>query len=368
MYYLFAEASTAIDPTKFTEDITLQQNKAAAALDLLWKNVIIDGGAFKGMAQAGAFVALFTLAFFMFYLMKSWTSNQYDTPISELVWPLIVALLLAGNGKFAGEMALSFRNVMNIQIQKVQISMTDTDAVKKKITAVATTQDGIQEITTLYEGCKTTNDPGSYQQCLRVLNALIEENRSKNPTAAFFKNLGDVVTADIAAIQAAVADPQEAFQKSLVNTGVSVMRAANMPGLILLKPIISGLAYLYQWLMELSMLATALLLPMALAVSLMPEHKAIFAWLTAMLSIANAKLCYIVITAWGAEAMLTDPSQDFIYLMFCGLGAPMFSLILASGGGLAMYSAFTDILSVAASAGVEAAGAGIQAVIPMFKK
>lgn len=376
MYLALAQVETLLDfdPIKFQSDVGVQQGKAAVALDQLWTNVISNGGAWKGMSQAGAFVAVFTLALFMFYLMKSWTSNEYDTPISELVWPLIVALLLANSGKFAAEMALGFRGVINIQIANVQRSMTNTDEVNKKIADTTATQAGLQEINALYDKCKTTSDPVEYNSCLASLKTLVDDKNSKIPGAAIFKSIQQKVDSSISTLNAIAADPGgvpgaigEAVNKSVVTIGTGLLRTAGAPGLLLLKPIVSGLAYLYQWLMELAMLATALLLPMALAVSLMPEHKAIYAWLTAMLSIANAKLCYIVIVAWGAEAMLTDPSQDFIFLMFTGLGAPLFSLVLASGGGLAMYSAFTDVLSVAASAGVQAVGSGVKMMLPVPK-
>lgn len=369
MYLALAqvEALLDFDPIKFQSDVGVQQGKAAVALDQLWTNVISNGGAWKGMSQAGAFVAVFTLALFMFYLMKSWTSNEYDTPISELVWPLIVALLLANSGKFAAEMALGFRGVINIQIANVQRSMTNTDEVNKKIADTTATQAGLQEINALYDKCKTTNDPVEYNSCLASLKTLVDDKNSKIPGAAIFKSIQQKVDSSIQIMADAAADPGDALNRTAVTIGTGLLRTAGAPGLLLLKPIVSGLAYLYQWLMELAMLATALLLPMALAVSLMPEHKAIYAWLTAMLSIANAKLCYIVIVAWGAEAMLTDPSQDFIFLMFTGLGAPLFSLVLASGGGLAMYSAFTDVLSVAASAGVQAVGSGVKMMLPVPK-
>lgn len=351
------------DPIKFQNETAAQQLKASKALDAIWTHVI-GGGAWTGMSQMGAFIAVFTLAFFMFYLMKSWTSSEYDTPISELVWPLIVALLLAGNGKFAGEMALGLRGVINIQIQNVQRSMADTDAVKAKMTEVATTRAGLEKINAEFEQCKTTNDSVKYTACMTRLKQTINDEQIKTPGVQLLKNLGREVDGAIANVQAAVADPGEAISKGVVAVGVKVTKIVGFPLLLSLKPLISGLAYLYQWLMELAMLATALLLPVALAVSLMPEHKAIFAWLTAMLSIANAKLCYTVIVAWGAEAMLTDPSQDFVFLMLTGIGAPFFSLILASGGGLAMYSAMVDVLSVAASAGVQAVGAGVKMLIP----
>ncbi|AFZ21981.1 hypothetical protein [Allocoleopsis franciscana] len=101
----------------------------------------------------------------------------------------------------------------------------------------------------------------------------------------------------------------------------------------------------FQWLVEVSLLLTALLGPLAVGGSLLPVgQKAIFAWLTGFFSVGMVKLCFNIIAGLVASLIVNAGSVDSTIIAFAvGLLSPILAMALAAGGGMAIFSSLSNI-------------------------
>ena len=119
------------------------------------------------------------------------------------------------------------------------------------------------------------------------------------------------------------------------------------------RGILMALYIAFQWLIEASTLLTATLGPLAVGGSLLPVgSKPLFAWLTGFFSLAIAKLSFNILSGLVSLAVLNaGDAHPLIAPFFLGLLAPILSLALASGGGMAVFGALTSTAGVIAGAG-----------------
>ncbi|MCF4966991.1 hypothetical protein CV014_07575, partial [Nostoc sp. CMAA1605] len=88
-------------------------------LDLLQNNT--SNNLYGALTNLGIFFAVGTLLFFMIQWLKDVIHSEYSRPISALVWPFIVVVLLsnAGNGSMLSSLTLGVRNFINTVNQQV---------------------------------------------------------------------------------------------------------------------------------------------------------------------------------------------------------------------------------------------------------
>lgn len=108
-----------------------------------------------------------------------------------------------------------------------------------------------------------------------------------------------------------------------------------------------ALAIAFQWIVEVCLLLTALLGPLAVGGSLLPVgNKAIFAWLTGFFSVVMIKLCFNIISGLVATIVLNANNNDpMIFAFAIGILAPILSVVLAAGGGIAIFRSFSNLAS-----------------------
>jgi hypothetical protein len=89
----------------------------------------------------------------------------------------------------------------------------------------------------------------------------------------------------------------------------------------------------FQWVVEVSLLLTALLAPLAVGGSLLPiGQKAIFAWLTGFFSVGIVKLSFNIIVGLIATVVLNAGDSDpMVFAFATSILAPILSLALAAG-------------------------------------
>ncbi|WP_373695828.1 hypothetical protein [Brunnivagina elsteri] len=120
-----------------------------------------------------------------------------------------------------------------------------------------------------------------------------------------------------------------------------------------LAKLTEGIAF--QWIIEVCMLLTALLGPLAVGGSLLPVgSKAIFAWLTGFFSVGMIKLCFNIISGLISTMVLNSDNNDpMIFAFAIGILAPILSVVLAAGGGMAVFRSFSSIASFGVSTFVQ---------------
>jgi hypothetical protein len=101
----------------------------------------------------------------------------------------------------------------------------------------------------------------------------------------------------------------------------------------------------FQWIVEVSMLLTGLLGPLAVGGTLLPVgQKAIFAWLTGFFSIGIVKLSFNIICGLVATMVVKAGNNDpMIFAFATGILAPILSLLLATGGGMAVFNSLSSM-------------------------
>lgn len=114
----------------------------------------------------------------------------------------------------------------------------------------------------------------------------------------------------------------------------------------------------YQWAIELTMLVTAFLGPLAVGGSLLPYGaKSIYTWLIGYFSIGICKLSFNMIVGFAGQ-LISDSQADqpMFFLFTIGICAPFLATGLAAGGGLALLQ---QINKASETYGAIAAEAGI---------
>jgi hypothetical protein len=110
------------------------------------------------------------------------------------------------------------------------------------------------------------------------------------------------------------------------------------------RALIHAFLMAFQWgfvnLVQISMLLTALVGPIAVALSLLPfGGKPIFAWMTGFFSLGFIQIMYNIIIGLAAVVILNANTFDTNgYLVLIAILAPALAIALASGGGLAIFN------------------------------
>jgi len=140
---------------------------------------------------------------------------------------------------------------------------------------------------------------------------------------------------------------------------------------LLLWVLVSSKYGAYQWAIELTMLTTALLGPIAVGSSLLPYGaKAIFTWLTGFLTVGMAKLSFNIITGLAGEIIAESKSdQPLFFLFVIGIFAPFLASGLAAGGGMSLLLQINKAGEMYATAAINiATGVATQGAITLAKK
>ena len=339
---LLAEVSIA--------DVLRNGADAARAAAETWDNTwgqVLGGGSVGGtnlygeLAQIGTLFAVGSLAFLMF---EFWRDLQEGRPMlwERIIWPLLVATLLANNAVLLSEITFAMRGIINT----ANSTVIDTTLIGVKLDEQfqrANTNVGLRTIISgKISECQLLTGEAQVQ-CLEQKYAEIEA-------------LLDAYESTIGSSQAARDLRNELDQIRAAEGGDPTPGLFNLTKGIWWPLVTSLLFYLqiaYQHLLEAALLLTALLGPTALGGSVLPYGpKPLFAWMTAFFSVGIAKLSFnIVVGVAAVAATNTSGSDPGWFVFFAGLLAPLLASTLAVGGGLAIWAG----LSSAASSGTQIA-------------
>ena len=101
----------------------------------------------------------------------------------------------------------------------------------------------------------------------------------------------------------------------------------------------------FEWILEIAFLLTAVISPVYIALTLLPgTMRMILTWMTAFFSVFMAKLGFTIVVGLVSYLMLDNVSSNpLIGAFVIALAAPVVSLMLASGGGLAIFSGLAGL-------------------------
>jgi hypothetical protein len=307
-------------------------------VDLLQNDTI--NNLYGALTNLGVFFAVGTLLFFMLQWLKDAINSDYSRPISALIWPFVVVILLtnSGNGTVLSNLTLGVRNFLNTVNQQV---VTTADANQTYQQALNMTV-GEEIAGSLLRPCQSVTGEQQNQCFVKAkekADTLWLEYRNlygDKPWIDRLENKVNNITYNTVSVS------ENSFDSFL---GSTVQ--------ITIKNFLVSLQYAFQNLIEATMLLIAALGPLAVGGSLLPvAGKPIFAWLTGFLSVGISKISFNIIAVLTAAVIVNGPGQDINadpdlmwFIIFLGILAPIVSLCVAAAGGFAVFSAISNTAS-----------------------
>ena len=294
----------------------------------------VPGGTalYGALADVGEYFAVGTLLVLMILIFRDLNEGK-PYSLENLIWPLIVATLLANNGNLLAQTTIGLRSIINNANQTVletTLAGVNLNQIYRQANGLANVQ---QEISALVQECASSSNE-ELSKCLAVAqeaaNDLIDKYKQKNGSNLWIENL-----------QADLADTfADGILGGTVNLVFSSLLSNWQP---ILYSVLSLMQIAYQNLLEATLLLTALLGPVAVGGSLLPMGvRPVFAWLTGFFSVGMAKLSFnIIVGLTAAIATNNSVGDPGWFPLFCAILAPLLSFGLAAGGGLAVWNGIT---------------------------
>lgn len=308
--------TTSGDATKIIQDGATASSVIAESFDQMWADVIKSGGGLYGaLANLGMLFAVGTLVFWSVSYAKALLEDNYFKSAEEMVWVLVVTALLANQGQLLATGTLALRGIIN-QVNQTVLASTSSSISLQDAYKQIMQETGKQDVAQgLVSQCASIADPEQQKACLDNAKAQSQQIAGGQQSSGFQKFLDDV--------------------GGILQTNLLTMAARGW---------LMAFGIAFQWVVEVSMLLTGLLAPLAVGGSLLPiGQKAIFAWLTGFFSVGIVKLSFNIICGLVATIVLNAGDSDpMIFAFATSVLAPILSLALAAGGGMAVFSSLSS--------------------------
>ncbi|MEM8804450.1 MAG: hypothetical protein AAGF01_00160 [Cyanobacteria bacterium P01_G01_bin.38] len=329
------------DTAEIIEGGQIASEAVAESWNQLWESVL-QGGLYFALARVGILFAVATLLLFLTQWTRQMVEGESSRAYTDFIWPLLVIVLLSNNGSRLAAFTLTLRDYIN-QINQEVLTYTAADIRLQEAYQIAVLEDSVEQtIVQRRNQCYELQNPEERANCIQLAAAeaqtFIEDYRARTGNPNALSRALEEAQAGENAIESGLR-----FSGALIGSGFQTAT----------RGILMALHIAFQWLIEASMLLTATLGPMAVGGSLLPVGaKPIMAWLTGFFSIAVAKLSFNILSGLVSLAVLNaENSHPLIAPFFLGLLAPILSLALASGGGMAVFGSLTGAVGVIAGAG-----------------
>jgi hypothetical protein len=334
MYYLLAQ----VDGSDLVNISGQSATAIAQGFNELWQNSI-NGGLYIAICNVGILFAIATLTFFIIEWTKKMVNGDEQRAYTDFVWPLLVVILLANNGKILGESTLEIRNYINNVNSLVLTNAAAGIDLKQAYQKALGTEAARSAIGIAVNKCKSSSlTPKEEIACLDQAK---QELTKKYPDK-FQKNNG-IFAWFVAAIDGAVDAYKDLSQGNatpidVLLSPVNAFIGSSITDIISI--ILIGMNGAYQWTIELTMLVTAFLGPIAVGGSLLPYGaKSIYTWLVGYFSVGMGKLCFNIIVGFAGQLIADSKTyQPMFFLFTIGIMAPFLATGLAAGGGLAVLT------------------------------
>ncbi|MEL6493959.1 MAG: hypothetical protein AAFQ41_02400 [Cyanobacteria bacterium J06623_7] len=319
-----------------TEDGIAASEAVAQSIDRLWDDVL-GGGLYSAIANLGIFFAVGTLLFFMVQWLKDVIDYNYSRPVSSLIWPFIVVILLnnSGQGSVLSSLTLGVRNAIDTVNQQVVLAADANQTYQQALNMAV----GEEIAGSLLRSCQSLTGEQQNQCFLKAkekIEPLWREYRFLYGNQAWIYRLENKVN-------------QTAFGTRILSEN-SFNALLGSTTQTMTKNFLISSQYAFQNLLEATMLLIATLGPLAVGGSLLPvAAKPIFAWMTGFLALGIAKISFNIMAVSASTAIINGPAQDLNadpdllwFTIFLGILAPILSLLLSSAGGFAILNSISN--------------------------
>ncbi|MDB9358752.1 hypothetical protein PN509_00090 [Nodularia spumigena CS-588/02] len=304
-------------------------------LDLLQNNT--SSNLYGALTNLGVFFAVGTLLFFMMQWLKDVIYSEYSRPITGLIWPFIVVLLLSntGDGSILSNLTLGVRNFINTVNQQV-VSTADAEQNYQQALNMSLAEEIAGSLLRPCQSLTGEQQTQCFAKASDQIDNLWREYRDLYGNRTWIERLENQVIS----LKFGTGNLSDTTFNSLLGNTAQTS----------IKNFLISLQYAFQNLIEATMLLIAALGPLAVGASLLPvAGKPIYAWLTGLFSAGIAKISFNIIAAVTAAVIINGPAENpnanpdlMWFIIFLGILAPLLSLAVAGAGGFAVFSAINN--------------------------
>lgn len=288
--------------------------------------------------------AVGSLLFFIVQMFRNMVAfDEINEHLADLAWPLIVIFMLANNSYMTANATFAMREV----IKTVSTEVLSTTLLEVRL------QDAVQnaflrgaiggEITAQLNQCEgLVGEP--QVSCLVIANEQVQ--KTIDDFAARTGIPGSFVKMRAAISSAINAIPIVRGVEGAVENGVTGFFGGYLSATI--QTVVQVVLLAFQWafanVLEISMLLTGLMGPLAVAGSLLPfGPKSIFTWIIGFFSLGMAQISYNIIVGMCAVVIVNADITDVNgFLVIVGLLGPALALAIATGGGISVFNVITS--------------------------
>ncbi|MBD2166322.1 hypothetical protein H6G04_18160 [Calothrix membranacea FACHB-236] len=307
-------------------------------LDLLQNNP--NENIYGALTNLGIFFAVGTLLFFLLQWLKDVLESEFSRPISSMIWPFVVVILLnnSANGSILSNLTLGVRNFINSVNQQV-VTTADANQVYQQALNMSVAEEVAGALLRPCQSLQGEQQSQCFVKATEKINNLWQEYKNLYGNKTWIERLENKVNQ----IAYGTGNVSETSFNTLLGSTVQTS----------IKNFLVSLQYAFQNLMEATMLLIAALGPLAVGGSLLPvAGKPIFAWLTGFIAVGIAKISFNITAVLTAAVIINGPAQDanadpdlMWFMIFLGILAPILSLLVAAAGGFAVFNAISNATS-----------------------
>ena len=336
-----------VDPGTFIDNNKAVSDAIRESLKQTWidafKSPLYNNIAFVGATFAVLFIGLWTAQFLRQHLGGG--DEGLARGLSELLFPFLLVLLLANpaingpsNGPVLGSFTLGAHNFMN-QVSDFILTQLVGETSSRPVTEVGVKTLAQSTVANAVLECAKLPVQDKRTECLlqadEQIQAILQPYSDTSWATSLYSQLQEQ-------IQTALDNPSDYsnynwFGRTFQGLGFSLNPIVSQAVLGITMAL--GAAFIVV--LEISQLITGLVGPLFLGISLLPVPGTPWtAWLISFFGISMVNICYKILVGYTAITLLNSgPSDPLIYPLIISILGTVFSLILAGGGGIALFSA-----------------------------
>ena len=344
-------------------------SQTAEVWDELW-NVALNGPLYGIVANMGSIIAVIALAFFMVQFAKNWLEGQQLIQVvQQAILPFVVVVLLANEGALLADLSRGLRDFINYFNNQVLLRVGGQGELDfiETLAQLADYNSILNEINTLRAQCDQFIDIEKMGACL---DSVAETSSGiVDRFSTLHSDANDWVQSLRDRIELYRQNPLELIQGAPNNLAINPVGglfnfdtdivsgiARRAPDLVMfaIESFLIAFQIAFQYIVEMSMLLTALMGPIAIGSSLFPVgNKPFLGWITGFFTVGMVKLSYNIVVGFVAVAYSeVGPGTTLPITITVGLLAPILALLIATGGGFTIFSGLQNLAGQAISLGV----------------
>jgi hypothetical protein len=308
------------------------------AVNNTWAEVL-NGPLYFTIARLGVAFAVGTMLIFFVQWAKALIDNEDSRAMSELIWPLIVIILLGNNAAVLRSNTYGLRNILN-QTSKQVLSSTSKGLQLQSVFQQRYKQDQAQRLLqAVVSQCNKYPEIEVRNRCIDDAIKKVESEMPEIPDPGAWEKFVEFLRTPANEV---VADAVSSSTETIVRGWLILFSVA------------------FQIVIEITWVLTALLAPLAVGGTLLPiGQKAIFTWLIAFYSVGMVKICFSIIVGLTATVMANATGLDStVFVFVVGMLAPILSVAMAAGGGMAVLNSLAQAGQPGATGAVSAISGG----------